>query len=173
MSNYVENNLYENEWIVESARRDKWGLIGWWIFGVLCFWLLLIPTILAIKHTIVYCHTELTLTNKRIVYKSGVFHTRAFDAPLDKIYNVYLDAGFWGRIFNSRKIRIDTASGVLVEKIADGEEFKSLILGQIDQFHEARLALQASWTGYATASAIAPQHQAKPKAKRRNLEYDI
>ena len=98
MSNYAEKNLYENEWIVESAKRDRWGLIGCWILGVLFFWLLLIPTIIAVKKTVQYCCAELTVTTKRIVYKTGVFHTQAFDAPLDKIYNVYVDAGFWGRI---------------------------------------------------------------------------
>ena len=166
MSRYVERNLYENELIVESARRQRWGLLGWWIFGVLCFWMLLIPTIIAIAKTIIYNHTELTLTNKRLVYKTGVFRIRAFDAPLDKIYNAYLDAGFWGRIFNCKKIRIATATCVIEERLANGEEFKNLILGQIDHFHEARLALQASWTGYATANAFVNQEMVAPKKRR-------
>ncbi|MBO7297706.1 MAG: PH domain-containing protein [Clostridia bacterium] len=176
MSRYVENNLYENELIVEAAKRDRWGLVGWWIFGILCFWLLLIPTILAIKHTIIYCHTELVVTNKRIVRKWGVFHTQAFDAPLDKILNVYVDASFWGRIFNSKRIRINTAFGVIVERIADADDFKSVILGQIDQYQEARLALQANWTAQAMVNATAPKAQAKPKSKRKRRnddEYDI
>ena len=35
MGRYVEKHLYENELIVEKARRDNWGLIGWWTFTVL------------------------------------------------------------------------------------------------------------------------------------------
>ena len=35
MGRYVEKHLYENELIVEKARRDNWGLIGWWTLTVL------------------------------------------------------------------------------------------------------------------------------------------
>ena len=172
MSNYAEKNLYENEWIVESAKRDRWGLVGWWILGILFFWLLFIPTIIAVKKTVQYCYAELTVTTKRIVYKTGVFHTQAFDAPLDKIYNVYLEAGFWGRIFNVYKIRIHTAYGVIVERIANGAEFKSLILGQIDQFQEERLQRQANWTAQAMASTAQQKQAERRKVKRRVSDYE-
>ena len=35
MGKYVEKCLYDNEWIVEKAKRDKWGLIGRWALVVL------------------------------------------------------------------------------------------------------------------------------------------
>ena len=149
MSRYVEKHLYENELIVEKAKRDAWGLVGWWIFGILCCWMLLIPTVLAIKETIIFTHTELVLTNKRIIRKSGVFHTKAFDAPLDKILNVYVETTFWGLVFNTNRIRIATEDGIIVDKLANAGDFKAMILGQIDHFQEARLAMQASWTAQA------------------------
>lgn len=152
MGNYVEKNLYENELIVDKARRDKWGLIGTWVVGILFCWVLLIPLIIAIKETVVFTRTELVLTNKRLVRKSGVFHTKAFDAPLNKILNVYVETTFWGRVFNTNKIRITTALGVIVDRIENADDFKSTILGQIDQFEEARLARQAAWTAQAMAN---------------------
>ena len=88
MSRYVENHLYDNELIVEVARRDRWALVGKWILGILFCWLLLIPLIIAIVASVKYAHTEFILTNKRLVRKSGVIHRRAFDVPLNKILNV-------------------------------------------------------------------------------------
>ena len=175
MGKYVEKHLYDNEWIVEKAKRDKWGLIGRWsltvfvlaaclvavIFalktGSLYLWIaagvvgvvFLFPFISAIKATIIFNYTELMLTNKRIVRKSGVFHTKAFDVPLSKILNVYVETTFWGRVFNTNVIRITTAIGIIIDRLADADEFKNTILGQIDQFEEERLARQATWTAQA------------------------
>lgn len=151
MGRYVEKHLYDNEIIIEKAKRDKWGLIGRWFLGIVFCWLLLIPLILAIKETVVFTHTELIITNKRIVRKSGVFHTKAFDVPLNKVINVYVETTFWGRVFNTNKIRITTQIGVIVEKIQNADDFKNTVLGQIDQFEEERLARQAAWTAQAMA----------------------
>lgn len=170
MGNYVERNLYENELIVDEARRDRWGLIGAWVLGILFFWLLLIPLIIAIKETIVYTRTELVLTNKRIVRKSGVFHTKAFDAPLNKILNVYVETTFWGNVFNTNKIRISTERGIIIERIENADDFKSTILGQIDEFEESRLARQAAWTAQAMAKESEAQSK-MPSARYSSSRY--
>ena len=172
MGSDVEQSLSENELIVEKANRDRWGLIGWWFLGILFFWLLFIPLIKAIKETVIYNHTELVLTNKRIIRKSGVFRTKAFDAPLDKILNVYVETTFWGRVFNTNLVRITTALGVIVDKIANADEFKSVILGQVDQFQEARLALQASWTAQAMANANKAQKPATTQKPKKKVKYE-
>ncbi len=174
MASYVEKNLYENELIVEKARRDKRGLVGAWILGILFCWVLLIPLIVAIKKTVVFKNTELILTNKRIVRKSGVFRTKAFDAPLSKILNVYVETTFWGKVFNTNKIRITTALGVIVDKIQNADDFKSTVLGQIDLFEEERLARQAAWTAQAMANHASAQTKisTEPARKKRVGRYD-
>lgn len=177
MGKYVEKHLYENELIVEEAKRDKWGLIGSWVLGILFCWLLLIPLILAIKKTVIFTRVELILTNKRIVYKRGVFNTKSFDVPLNKVQDVRVQTTFWGRAFNTNKIYIVTSTGsMIVEKIQDADEFKSIILGQINQFEEDRLARQAQWTAQAMAQsglsgAQIPEmfkKDAKKASKQRN-----
>ena len=153
MSNYVERNLYENELIVERAKKDKWSLVGAWILGVLFCWLLLIPLISAIIKTVKFTHTELVLTNRRIVYKTGVFNTVSHDAPLNKITSVTSEASIWGRIFNVHSLRIYTTCGFsIAERIENGDDFKSMIMGQIDHFETDRLANQANWTARAISS---------------------
>lgn len=149
MGKYVDKHLYDNELVIEEAKRDRWGLFGKWFLGILFCWLLLIPLIMAIKATVVFTHTELVLTNKRIVRKMGVLHTKAFDVPLNKIVNVYVETTFWGRVFNTNKIRITTQFGVIVERIRNADDFKNTILAQIDYFEEARLSRQAAWTAQA------------------------
>lgn len=151
MGRYVENNLYTNELIVEKARRSGWALFGTWVCGILFCWLLLIPLIIAIKETIVFSHTELVLTNKRIVRKSGVFNTKAFDAPINNILSVYVETTFWGRIFNSNLIRITTVHGIIVDRICNAEEFKTLILSHMERYDEFRYSRQADWTAQALA----------------------
>ena len=149
MSRYAERYLNENEWVVEVAPRDKWGLVGWWILGILFFWLLFIPLVKAIKETVVYNCTELVLTNKRLICKQGVFHVRSKDIPLLKIQGVYVDIGFWGRIFNFGTIHIDTEYGHISFDLQDADDFKASILGQIDRFELDRLADQSLWTARA------------------------
>lgn len=133
MGKYVEKHLYENEWIVEKASRDPWQLVWWWVFGILCCWALLIPLILAIKKTVVYCKTEFVLTNKRIIYKWGVFHVRALGIPLQKVESITADTTFWGRIFNVGIVRITSPQGKIKEKIEYADDFKTAVLGQIEQ----------------------------------------
>ncbi len=154
MGRFVEKNLYENELIVLKAKRDGWGLFGKWVFGILFCWLLLIPLIYAIRETVIFTHTELVLTNKRIVRKSGVFHIKAFDAPLQKVANVYVEATFWGRVFNCNRIRITTSFGVIVDRIRNANEFKNALLGRLDVHEESRVARQANWTAHAMSGIL-------------------
>ena len=163
MGKYVEKHLYENELIADYAKRCRWKLAGQWVLGILGCWLLLVPLVYAIVKTVQFTHIELVLTNKRIVHKMGVFNTRSFDIPLNKIQDVRVNTTFFGRVFNTNKIYITTPEGVIEERIHNADEFKSIILGQIDHFEEDRLARQAQWT----AQAMMMQAPRMPMNRRR------
>lgn len=62
MGKFVENNLIKNEKIVKECKPTMLFLIPKWIFGILFFWLLLIPLIKAIIATVQVCNIELALT---------------------------------------------------------------------------------------------------------------
>jgi len=149
MAKYAERHLYENEYIVEEAPRDVWGLVGWWCFGISCFWMLLIPLALAIKKSIIFSRTEIVLTNRRLICKQGVFHTQSKDIPLLKIQGVYVDVGFWGKIFNVGTTYIDTEYGTIKMRLQDADEFKTAVISQIDMFERERLSSQSIWTAQA------------------------
>ena len=130
-------------------------LVGTWVKGILLCWLLLIPTIKAIAATIRFTHVELAITNKRIVGKVGVFNTKSLDAPLNKIQNVSDKQTFFGKIFNYSTININTAAGEYTfDCIKSGAQFKGMIMAQIDQYEEDRIAQQATQMANAMAGVI-------------------
>lgn len=152
---YVEKNLGKNEVIVKKADRNALFLVGTWVKGILLCWLLLIPTIKAIAATIRFTHVELAITNKRIVGKVGVFNTMSLDAPLNKIQNVSDKQTFFGKIFNYSTININTAAGEYTfDCIKSGAQFKGMIMAQIDQYEEDRIAQQATQMANAMAGVI-------------------
>ena len=162
MENYVRRIMRQNEKLVKQANRNKLFLLGAWIKGILFFWLLLIPTIKAIIKTVRFNNTELAITDKRIVGKTGVLNTDSLDAPLNKIQNVSVDQPFWGKIFNYGTVCISTASGIFeFGAIKNADEFKNTILDQIEKYEEARIKQQAMEMAQAMSTAM----RAKPIRK--------
>lgn len=104
---YIEKNVLSNgEQIVYVPKKNPVFVVLAWIWGILGCWLILIPTIKAIKKTIVYCSTEFAVTNKKVVEKYGLFSTHCDELALDKIENITVNRTFWGKIFNFGDVRI-------------------------------------------------------------------
>jgi membrane protein YdbS with pleckstrin-like domain len=53
---------------------------------------------------------EFVLTDHRVVKQEGVFSVSSFDAPLDKINNVFHQQSLMGRLFQYGKVGLETAS---------------------------------------------------------------
>ena len=155
MAKYVEQNLGKNESIVKEAKLTPVYLVGKWVVAILFCWLLLIPVFKAIWATIEYCRTELALTNKRVVGRFGVFSTESLDAPLNKVQNIAIDQGLWGKIFNYGTITITTAAGALMfHGISHADAFKGMVMAQIDQYEEDRVKQQADEMANAMAGVL-------------------
>ena len=60
-----------NENVVEKVQLHPLRIVLAWIWGILGFWLLFIPTIKAIKLTVSYKNTEMVITNKKAIEKYG------------------------------------------------------------------------------------------------------
>lgn len=141
---YVESNLGKNEKIIKKVDKNGLALVPTWLGGILFFWLLLIPLIKAIVKTVQFKHSELAVTNKRIMGKVGVVNTDALDAPLNKVQNVGVTQPFWGKIFNYSTITVSTAVNKYVFRfIKNGNQFKNIVVAQIDQYEEDRIKQQA------------------------------
>ena len=155
MGRYVEQNLTKNEKVVKNAELNVLNLVWSWVIGILFFWLLLIPVFKAIKATMIYCNTELSITNKRIIGKTGLANSGSLDAPLDKIQNVSVTSTLGGKIFNYGTVQINTAAGkFLFGGVKNADSFKNMITVAIDEAEEEKAKHQAEEMAAAMASAM-------------------
>lgn len=100
MSYISENVLGRDETIVVAPVKCRIPLFWWWVGGILGCWLLLIPTIHAIKNTIAFTHTEYAVTNKKVIDKYGWLHTSCDEMLLSRVENVTVRKSFWGGVFH-------------------------------------------------------------------------
>lgn len=76
---------------------------------------------------------EYILTNRRVVKQEGVFSVSSFDAPLDKINNVFHSQTLMGRLFKYGDVGLETASeqGTTVfDFLAQPLDFKNSLVHQ-------------------------------------------
>jgi len=105
-----KNVLSSNETIKIRPEKNPVFLVLSWIWGILGFWLLLIPTFRAIKKTVQYCNTEYLVTDKRIMEKYGWLSTHTDEMLLTKIENIVVNYTFFGKIFNYGTVSIQGAN---------------------------------------------------------------
>lgn len=98
---YLEKNVVSNhESIMIRPQKNPIFLITKWIWGILGCWILLIPTIKAIRATVKYRTTEYLVTDKKVMEKYGWISTHTDEMSLTKIENIVVSYTFWGKIFN-------------------------------------------------------------------------
>ncbi len=144
MGKYVERNLNPKESILKNAELHPIQLVVAWIWGVVGCFLLFIPTIIAIKKTITYLNTELSVTDKRVIGKAGFINSASLDAPLNKIQNVTVSSGLFGKIFNYGDIEVQTAGDAIAfYGVKDADKFKKFIMNQIEEYENSKIKAQA------------------------------
>lgn len=136
----LSNSLKSNETIVYEAKVHWATLIvpGLFIFlyGIGLLWF--IPAMIRILTT------ELSLSSKRVVGKTGLIKTTSMDSPLNKLNSVSVESGLFGKIFGYGTIVINTASTVYYFKyIKNANNFKTLVASEIDNYEESRINAQA------------------------------
>lgn len=76
---------------------------------------------------------EYIVTNRRVVKQEGVFSITSFDAPLDKINNVFHEQSLLGRMFRYGNVGLETASEqgmTMFYRVPDPVGFKNCIVHQ-------------------------------------------
>ena len=155
MANYVASNLNRGENIVFQAKRTRLYLVGTWVKGILLCFLLLIPLIKAIIITIAYFHCELAITNKRVVGRVGLIKTESLDTSLNKVQNITVENGFWGKFFGYGTVTIRDAAGMITfAGIKNPEEFKRTLMSQIESYEQDHIKEQAMQMASAMAGAL-------------------
>ncbi|MBC8006778.1 MAG: PH domain-containing protein [Prolixibacteraceae bacterium] len=100
MSSYVEDVLINDERVMYRARISKWSLWPFILFGVILLPLFGIGLLFWLWAWIVYSTTELAITNKRVIAKTGLIQRRTIEMFLEKIESIQVDQSVLGRMFN-------------------------------------------------------------------------
>lgn len=115
MSSYVEKALVEGEQVLYLGRISLWALFPQLFFGVLLS-VVLVGLFLLVPAIIKYKSTELAVTNKRVIVKTGFVSRQTIELNLAKIESVQVAQAVLGRLFDYGSIRV-AGGGVPMEDV--------------------------------------------------------
>ena len=99
MTSYVDNVLIEGEQVVYSGHITLWSLWHLLLFGVI-----LLPVgvglILLIWAYVRFKTTELAITNKRVIAKSGFISRHTIELNINRVESLQVSQSLFGRLFN-------------------------------------------------------------------------
>lgn len=134
MGKYVESALLPNEQVVAEA-RPHWAMFVAPAFVIVVGLvmgdqggpiILTLGVIWAVFRALVYMTTEMALTNKRVIAKSGIIRRNVIDVSNSKIEGITYRQGIIGRVFGygSVLVRGTGVGQVPVPFIGQPEHFK-------------------------------------------------
>ena len=85
---------------VTRPRISKWSLWPFILIGAVTLPLFGIGLLFWLWAWIIYATTELAITNKRVIAKTGLIQRRTIEMFLEKIESIQVDQGVLGRLFN-------------------------------------------------------------------------
>ena len=139
MASYIEQVLGRDEHIVATANLTGWIYVGpailtLFTFGLLCP-LLLVPYIERAT-------TDLGVTNKRVIAKTGLISRRTVEQRIQKIESIRIDQGILGRMFDYGTIMIHGTGGATtpIRRVADPLAFKRAVESVIDDYESSARA---------------------------------
>lgn len=137
MAQYIESNLTSNEKIVLEAKVSWWSQLSVFILGV-CFLLsaiggksgisLLIALAFFAIAVIRVISTELALTTKRVIAKTGFIRRDTVELKLDKVEGLAVSQGIFGRMLNYGNIVVTGTGGLRtpIPFISNPIEFRNI-----------------------------------------------
>jgi uncharacterized membrane protein YdbT with pleckstrin-like domain len=134
MASYVDSVLISGETVLHRGRVSLWTH-GWKIL----FGILLLPVVvglgLLIWAFVIYRTTEIAITNKRIIAKSGFVSRSTTEINLPKVESLQVDQSVRGRLFNYGTIIIAGAGtpNLQIHGIADPLSFRRHFMEATDR----------------------------------------
>ena len=98
--------------------------------------------IMLIRDLIAFYNTKLIITTNKITEHTGLINTVDIDSPLNKINDIKIEQGLFGKLFNYGNIYVYTSSNVhTLKNINRPNEFKEILNNQIVSYsNELRIA---------------------------------
>lgn len=111
MGSYIDANLARDEKILERAHVSWLSQIGYIILGILLLPLAGIGLIFILMAVINVWTTELAITNRRIIAKTGLIRRNTIELKVNRVESLGVDQGILGRIFNFGSIVVSGTGG--------------------------------------------------------------
>lgn len=134
MSSYVDDVLIKDEAVQYRAKLSLWSFFWLIVLGLLLLPAFGLGLLLWIAAWLIYISTELAITNKRIIAKSGLIQRKTMEMFLEKIESIQVDQSVLGRIFNFGSITISGTGGDKspIKNISDPIQFRKAFMGAVD-----------------------------------------
>jgi uncharacterized membrane protein YdbT with pleckstrin-like domain len=134
MSSYVDEVLIKDETVIYRGHLSVWSFF-WWIFlGLLLLIAAGLGLLVWLAAWLKFRSTELAVTNKRIITKSGLIQRNTTEMFLEKVESIQVDQGILGRIFDFGSITISGTGGDKspVNNVSRPLEFRKAFMTAVD-----------------------------------------
>jgi len=134
MTSYINQILIDGEQIIYQARLSMWSQSVLIMVGIVLLPAFGVGLLLLLWAWLICMTTELAITNKRIISKSGIIQRTIMELRLDKIESIKVDQGIMGRILNFGLITISGTGGdkTPIERIANPLQFQKHFMSAVD-----------------------------------------
>lgn len=111
MASYIDSNLTTNERVIKNAKVSWWSQWAMILLGILTIWFLfgIVFFVVAVVRVMT---TELALTNKRVIAKTGFIRRDTVELRLEKVEGLIINQGIIGRIFNYGTVIVSGTGGI-------------------------------------------------------------
>ena len=136
MGSFVQGTLGKDEKIIVEGRVSGWALVPSIIIGIITIPLFGLGIIIILSAVFTYISTELAVTNKRVVAKTGFIKRSTIELNLSKVESIQVHQGLFGRILNYGSLVVSGAGNpqAPIPNIADPKSFRRLATEAQEQF---------------------------------------
>ena len=134
MSSYVDEVLIKDEIVLYRGHLSVWSFFWWILLGLLLLAAFGLGLLVWLWVWIIYRTTELAVTNKRIIAKSGLIQRNTTEMFLEKVESIQVDQGILGRIFDFGSITVSGTGGDKspVKNVSHPLEFRKAFMTAVD-----------------------------------------
>ncbi len=134
MASYIDQVLIQGEALIYRARISIVSLLPLILLGLVALPLFGLGLVFWIWAWIKYATTELAITNKRVIAKSGLIQRKTMEMFLNKIESVQVEQGVLARMFDYGTVTISGTgvSSAPFANIAAPLEFRKHFMAAAD-----------------------------------------
>jgi len=131
---YIDESLIAGEVVLHRSRISGWVLLPRILLGLLLL-VVVVGLYFLISAWVESRTTEIAITNKRVIAKSGFIRRETIEINLAKVEALRVDQGLWGRMLNFGTLVITGAGGAVapMRNIADPLAFRRKFMEATDR----------------------------------------